>query len=684
MNRSGTQSHPEGQPRTSLLRRFDPRRFNRLGVAHRILVGFAAVLLLVLVLAAAGLGWFRSIDRDVGRLAASSDVAQTVAEADIGLRDLEVSVRDHLTYGDDQSLLDANLRHDGILEKLALLDKAAVDPADRTDLAKARKSLDDYWAAVQRIVALRNERTTAIITVMEPAVSQARERLGQLKNAGGVDSTALSSDAAIAVLLMQEHLSRFLERRDPMDAERMRSELGNARGKLAEMNRYLWIPGTRQAITEVTTLLAKIEETLGRIEAAATEEDTVRAEAMAPNAAGMAANLGEMRRRADARTDALRTSLSSGSDGYAMVAMWVGGLALLIGLLAVWLAQRGVSRPVHAMADAVGALASGRTDVAVPMLDGGDEIAGMARAVETLRTAVVETEQQRREAEAAHGRLLREKERLEAANLAKSDFLVNMGQELHRPITDIINSSQALMGELHRLGVDELATDVEHIQWTGEQLVGLVDALLDYAKIEAGAMDVVLQDFDVNRLLVEVRERSMPAADLYGNSLEIQAHPGLGLMHSDFTKVRQALLNLLDNGCKFTQGGAVVLSADRFERNGATWFRFAVTDSGAGFPAAQTGRLFQPFVQGGGSAKGKRRGAGLGLTLVGYYTAMLGGDVEVASEPGQGTRVTLSLPATYQPPEDERPLSIASPDAAVTGRPLLTVAPLRPVAQLPS
>lgn len=683
MKRSGLQSHPGSQPRISLLRRFDPRRFNRLGVVQRLVIAFAVVLGLGLVLALTGLGWFRAIDRDVGRLAASSDIAQTVAEADIGLRDLEVSVRDHLTYGDDQSLVDANLRHDGILEKLALLDKAATEEADRTDFAKVRKSLDDYWTAVQKVIALRNDRNMAVISEMEPLVAQTRERLGQLKNAGGVDSTALSSDAAIAVLLMQEHLSRFLVRRDPMDAERMRSELGNARGKLAEMNRYLWIPGTRQAIVEVTALLAKIEQTLAGIEAAVTEEDTVRAEAMASNAAGIAVILADVRQRAEGRTEALRTVLSSGSDNFAMVALWVGGLALLVGLLAVWLIQRSVSRPVHAMADVVDALAAGRTDVAVPRLDGDNEVAGMARAVETLRAAVVETEQQRREAEEAHGHLLREKERLDAVNLAKSDFLVNMGQELHGPINDIVQSSQSLMSELHRLGVDELATDIEHIQWTGEQLVGLVDALLDYARIEAGAMDVVLQDFDVNRLLVEVRERSMPVADLYGNSLEIQAAPGLGLMHSDFTKVRQTLLNLLDNGCKFTQNGDVVLSAERFERNGGTWFRFSVSDSGTGFPAAQAGRLFQPFVRG-GAGKTKRRGAGLGLTLVGHYTAMLGGEVEVASEPGRGTRVAVSLPATYQPPEADRPLSLEPPESAVTGRPLLSVAPLRPVARLPS
>ena len=82
-------------------------------------------------------------------------------------------------------------------------------------------------------------------------------------------------------------------------------------------------------------------------------------------------------------------------------------------------------------------------------------------------------------------------------------------------------------------------------------------------------MDVCLQDFDINRLLTEARERSMPAADLYGNALDLSAPGGLGQMHSDFTKVRQTLLNLLDNACKFTQDGTVTLSAEKVERDGA-------------------------------------------------------------------------------------------------------------------
>ena len=142
--------------------------------------------------------------------------------------------------------------------------------------------------------------------------------------------------------------------------------------------------------------------------------------------------------------------------------------------------------------------------------------------------------------------------------------------------------------------------------------------------------------------------------------------------------MRQILLNLLDNACKFTRAGAITLSAERAERDGRYCIRFVVSDTGAGFPPSQAGRLFQPFVQGTAPGGGKVPGAGLGLTLVGHYTAMLGGELELASEPGQGTRIALTLPVTYEPPTGDRPLLAKDgPDA----KPLLTVAEQRALPQ---
>ena len=657
------------------------RRLDELTLAARVALGFGVVLGLVLLLALIGAASLYGVSREVGSFSAYADTSQTAADLDIGLRDLEVSVRDHLAEGDQQSLLDAGLRRDGMLDRLTALAAVVRGDTDRRSVEEARTALDAYWSGFESLVSLRAERARLTESVLEPQISQIRAGLGRLKDAGGVDSAALAGDAAVAILMMQDHLSRYIARRDDRDSLRMRAELGNARAKLAEMNRYLWVPGTRQTIDEVEAALAGIEGVLDGIEASLADEDALRAERLTPNAAAVAVHAAEIRQRNDAIAAELRGGLADQSWRTLRIALWVALGVTLAGLAMVWFVNRRVARPVSTMAAAVTSLAAGRTDVALPPGDGADEVAAMARAVRILRDNTAEMERQRQEAADRHGQLLRDKERADAANEAKTNFLVNIGQELHAPLNGIVASSQSLMSELHRLGAGELATDVEQIQWTGEQMLTLVDAILDYARIEAGNMDVVLQDFDVHRLLIEARERTLPAADLNGNAVTLQAEAGaLGQMHSDFGKVRQALLNLLDNACKFTRNGAVLLAAERIERDGEPWLRFTVTDSGSGFAISQTARLFQPFVQSG--SNGKRRGAGLGLTLVGHYAAMLGGDIEVASEPGQGTRITVALPAYYRPPAEERPLQVGT--AGASKRPLVTVGALRPVARLAS
>lgn len=674
-------------PRPGKLPRLRDLRLRDLRVATRLALGFGVALALVGLLTVVGVVSLFAVTRDVGTFSRYADASQAAADMDIGLRDLEVAVRDYLAESAPQSLADAGLRHDGLASKITTLSDLVTTPADRESVGGAMKALDAYWGGFQTIVALRSDRAKLVQQKLDPLVQRIRDGLDRLKDAGGVDSASLAADATAAILLMQDHLTRYIDRRNDHDAERVRSELGAARNRLAAMNRYLWVPGTRQTIDEVaagfgdtTAVLDEIEKTLGA-------EDGLRADTLAPNAAAISAHAAEIRQRNDDIAQQLRGGLFERSWRTVKIALWIGGGILLIGLVLVWIIARSVSRPLDRMADAVAKLSLGITEVRIPPATGNDEIASLARSVHGLRDNTVAMERLRAEAEEMHSQLTREKERVDATNLAKTNFLVNMGHELHGPLNSIVASSQGLLGELHRLGAGELANDVEQIQWTGEQLLTLLDSILDYAKIEAGTMEVVLQDFDVNRLLVELRERSLATADLHGNDIAVEAEPALGQMYSDFGKVRQALLNLLDNACQFTRDGTVTLSAERFERDGEQWVRYSVTDTGVGFPAAQAGRLFQPFAQG-LPANSNRRGAGLGLTLVGHYVAMLGGDIEVASETGHGTRMTLTLPAYYQPPTEERPLQVgvAGGGSAAGGgkakRPLVTIGALRPMAQL--
>ncbi|WP_207455399.1 HAMP domain-containing sensor histidine kinase [Azospirillum sp. SYSU D00513] len=658
-------------------------------MAGRAALGFGIAFALVLVLALAGLFSLSAIDREVGAFSAVADASHAAADVDIALRDLEVAVRDYMDAGDQGSLEETAERRATLEQRLAGLAALVTAPADQASAEAAGAALKEYWAAFERIVALRSERTRLTGAVVEPLVASIRDRLAKLKDAGGVDSAALAGDATISVLLMRDHLIRYVEARDPADSERMRVELDAARNRLAEMNRYLWVPGTRQLIDEVAAMLNEAVGVLDRVEELVVEEEVQRGDALSTGADAVSAKAAEIRRRTQALAGSLRRGLDAGTAGYGTLALWVGGLVLLTGLLAVWLLHRSVARPVKAMTRAITLLSQGRTAVDLPAVAGTDEIAGLAHALAGLRDSNQETDRLRQEAQELHDRLRAEKKRLEVSDQAKSDFLVNMGQELHAPLNRIIHSSQTLMSELHRMGAGELANDAEMIQWTGEQLVTMVDSMLDYARIEAGGMDVCLQDFDVNRLLVEVRERALPQADLHGNSLSVKAPAGLGLMNTDFTKVRQALLNLLDNACKYTREGEVTLSAERVERDGLAQMRFTVADTGPGFPPGQTRQLFQPFVRGAaadgdGGNGGRSRGAGLGLTLVGHFTAMLGGLVEVSSDTGAGTRVTLTIPVRYDSAEVDRLLRSGEETTSTkdSARRVLTVTPPRPVAQI--
>ncbi|HYH40311.1 MAG TPA: HAMP domain-containing sensor histidine kinase [Azospirillum sp.] len=659
------------------------RALRDLKVATRITLGFGIAFGLVLVLAAIGLLSLRAVTQNVGTYSASAGAAQIAADVDIGMRDLEVAVRDHLGMGDESSLGTVRQQHEALRATLAALAEATAATPDSAAVAEARTALDSYRDGFERLVSLRGERARLLTGVLDPMAEQMQGKLAQLREAGGVDSAALAADAAAAVQAMADHAARFASSRDPKEAEAMRAAVETVRGRLQEINRYVWVQGTRQLIFDTRHMLTASAGVLDRLEEVVNDEDQLRFQALDPNAGLISARAAEVRKRNDGFASTLRRGLAERAEHWVETALWLGGTLLVLGLLAAWLVVRSVARPVDAVASAMAALAAGKTDVGLlpapaGLTAGRDELATMARAVETLRANAAEVEELKREAADAHAALLEAKQKAEAKDLAKTNFLVNMGQELHRPINDIIHHSQSLMSELHRVGAGELATDVEMIQWSGEQLVGLVDAILDYAKIEAGTVDVELQDFDVARLLAELRERMLPVADLNGNTLTVIGAASLGAMHQDFGKVRQILMNLLDNACKFTRAGSIALSVERADRDGRACIRFTVSDTGAGFPPSQAGRLFQPFVQGAAPGGGKVPGAGLGLTLVGHYTAMLGGDLELSSEPGHGTRIILTLPAVYEPPAEDRPL-IAKEGRDV--RPLLTVAEPRALPQ---
>ena len=233
---------------------------------------------------------------------------------------------------------------------------------------------------------------------------------------------------------------------------------------------------------------------------------------------------------------------------------------------------------------------------------------------------------------------------LEAASRHKSEFLANMSHELRTPLNAIIGYSEMLQEDAAGLGAAALVPDLKKIHSAGHHLLEMINSVLDLSKIEAGRMEVLLEDFELPALLTEIRTMVEPLARRNQNRLTVDCAEGLSRLRTDWTKLRQVLLNLLSNACKFTHDGEVHLGVVREFTDGRNWIAFRVSDTGIGITAEQIGRLFQDFAQADRGTARLYGGTGLGLALSRRLCRLMGGDIVVTSDSGQGSTFTARLP----------------------------------------
>jgi PAS domain S-box-containing protein len=232
----------------------------------------------------------------------------------------------------------------------------------------------------------------------------------------------------------------------------------------------------------------------------------------------------------------------------------------------------------------------------------------------------------------------------EAANAAKSQFLANMSHELRTPLSAVIGYAEMVQEELDDLGEADLIADVKKIEANARHLLGLINDVLDISKIEADRVEIYAEDFAVAAVVQDVATTVEGLIAKKGNSLTLDLADNLGTAHTDVTKLRQCLINLLSNAAKFTENGRVTLSVARI----GDALRFAVADTGIGMTQEQVGKLFERFTQADASTTRRFGGTGLGLAITRAFAEMLGGSIEVASRDGAGTTFTLTLPVLFQ------------------------------------
>jgi PAS domain S-box-containing protein len=248
---------------------------------------------------------------------------------------------------------------------------------------------------------------------------------------------------------------------------------------------------------------------------------------------------------------------------------------------------------------------------------------------------------ERKRAEAA----LRARDAAEDANRTKSAFLANMSHELRTPLNAIIGYSQMLREESIGPEQPEILSDLEKIERSGHILLGIINDVLDLSKIEAGRIDVKLENVDVATVLKDVYSAIEPLARAQGNRVSLDCPEAARLAYADLPKLRQSLLNLVNNACKFTHNGEIAVAVRHVRGGSRDWTEVRVSDTGIGIHPEDLGKLFQPFSQVDNSATRQYDGTGLGLAISQRFCQMMGGDIAVESAPGRGSCFTLRVPA---------------------------------------
>ena len=231
------------------------------------------------------------------------------------------------------------------------------------------------------------------------------------------------------------------------------------------------------------------------------------------------------------------------------------------------------------------------------------------------------------------------------ASRTKSIFLANMSHELRTPLNAIIGYSEMLAEEAVELGHNDYVPDLNKIRNAGNHLLGLINEILDLSKIEAGKVDLHLEEVEVKDIISDVVTTVTPLIEHNHNKFSVFCPDEIGNMVTDVVKVRQVLINLLGNAGKFTENGNVELIVSRITDHDKAWIEFVVRDNGIGICEDQLENLFVEFIQADVSATRKYGGTGLGLTISKRYCHMLGGDISVASKVDEGSVFTVQLPA---------------------------------------
>ena len=646
------------------------RFLNRLNISTQVFSGFAVLLLLLLAIAIMSLSALFQADSNFKSY--RSLARQTNAEGRVQANMLmtRLYAKDFIISSDAKDIEMIELRAQQTIEMIAEAAELTEEVGYQLLIEGLDQELREYLAGFEQVTEKQERRDEIVhgaLNVVGPSIE--KELTAIMESAfedGDAEAAYFAGITLRSLMLARLYANRFLIQNDDASFRRVGTEFLEMERNIDELFARLEDPERVERARKVRDSQRIYARAFEDVHDVITSRNDIIENQLDRIGPKVASQIEKLKLAIKAEQDDLGPRAEAETGRAAVITFVFAIVSIAFGVLAAWVIGFGVSRPIRSMARGMRELADGNLDAEFLVTDRNDEVREMSDAVQVFRASMIQVrgmaDEQRRAAEEVR----EAKDAAEAANHAKSAFLANMSHELRTPMNAILGYSEMLIEDAEEAGQEGAVADLQKIHQSGSHLLTLINDVLDLAKVEAGRVEALAEDFEVDTLLDEVSATATPLMAKNENQLRIERGEGLGMVHQDVTKLRQSLLNLLSNAAKFTDHGIVTLSAGRVLREGRDWLELSVTDSGIGIAADKLDRVFEEFGQADETTSRDYGGTGLGLPISRRFCDLLGGELFVTSQLGIGSTFTIRVPAilpgaTGTPPSPASALSTATP-----------------------